>query len=185
MRKKRMPALVAAVLALGMFLGGCGADKKTNVPATDAAAPAETYGTLSEGDAAPDFTAVLADGGSFSLREHKNEVVLLNFWATWCPPCVGEMPAFEQLAKEGIEGFSLVAVNCAEDKGTVDAFLSENGYSFPAAYDETGEIGAKYPTDGIPYTLVIRNGIIEKIYLGAPRDAYGEYKSAVEECLKK
>ena len=51
-------------------------------------------------DLAPDFTATLADGSSFTLSEHRGSVILLNFWATWCGPCVGEMPAFEQLNNE-------------------------------------------------------------------------------------
>ena len=184
MKNKKIAALLAVAAAAAVLLGGCGADRQPAAGSEETTA-AESYGILAEGDAAPDFTAELAGGGSFKLSEHKNETVLLNFWATWCPPCVGELPAFEQLAKDGIEGFSLLAVNCGENRGTVDAFLAENGYTFPVAYDETNAVGRMYPTDGIPYTLVIRNGIIEKIYLGAPRNAYAEYKSAVDGSVRE
>ncbi|MBR4671248.1 MAG: TlpA family protein disulfide reductase [Butyrivibrio sp.] len=141
---------------------------------------------LSEGDKAPDFTAKLADGTEFKLSDHNNEVVLLNFFASWCPPCMGEMPAFEKLKNDNIEGLSIICVDCMEDKETVDQLIKDEGYTFPIAYDEDGAIEMLYPTEGIPYTLVIKNGTIEKIYLGADNaDAqYAEYKGAIDECLK-
>ena len=174
MTRKTVSVLLALCM-LALCLAGCAG--KTNEPA-------EGPRVLQEGDAAPDFTANLAGGGTFRLSDYSDGVVLLNFWATWCPPCVRELPAFEQLAGEAAEGFALLAVNCSEPGATVDAFLAENGYTFPVAYDEDGGIGAWYPTDGIPYTLIISGGIIQKIYLGAPADAYAEYKGAVEACLE-
>ena len=143
----------------------------------------QTVGEQNNAAAAPDFTAPLNNGKTFTLSEHKDQVVLLNFWATWCPPCVGELPAFEQLKNDQIDGLEIVAVNCAESKRTVDSFIAQNGYTFQFAYDENGAVGALYPTDGIPYTLVIKDGKIVKTFLGAPRDPYNEYKNAVLECL--
>jgi peroxiredoxin len=141
-------------------------------------------GSLSEGMMAPSFTAQLADGGKFSISENRNNVVVLNFWATWCGPCVGEMPAFEKLKNDRMSGVEIVAVNYQESKADVDAFIKENGFTFDIAYDEKGEICDLYPTNGIPYTLIIKNGIIEKTFVGAPADAYNTYKAAIEECLK-
>lgn len=144
---------------------------------------AESYGVLSEGDAAPDFTAELADGNTFTLSEQKGKVVLLNFWATWCGPCVGEMPTFEKLYSEYGDKVSILAVNCLEDKETVNQFIEEEGYTFPIAYDEEGTINMKYPSEGIPYTLIIDGeGVIQKIYVGAAdaETQYQEYKSAIE-----
>lgn len=147
----------------------------------------EGYEVLSEGDTPPDFTAELVDGGSFVLSEKSDKVVLINFWATWCGPCVGEMPAFQQLYDEYGDSLALVAIDCAEDKETVDRFIADNGYTFPVAYDENGEIGGKYPTQGIPYTVIVApDGKISKIYLGA-NDAetqYKEYKAAIDEVMK-
>jgi len=143
------------------------------------------YADLKVGDTAPDFTAELYNGGSFTLSDYKDKVVLVNFWATWCPPCVGELPAFEQLNKDGIDGFVMVAVDCRESKKEVDSFVKDNGYTFNVAYDEDGTIEKMYPTDGIPYTLIIKNGVIENIFLGAPRDPYSEYKNAIDEVLNK
>ena len=141
---------------------------------------------LQVGDKAPDFTAKLVDGSEFKMSDHDNEVVLINFFASWCGPCMREMPAFEKLKNDNIPNLSILCVNCAEDKATVDALVKDEGYTFPVAYDEDWSIEAKYPTEGIPYTLVIKNGVIEKIFMGA-EDAdkqYAEYKGAIDECMK-
>ena len=147
----------------------------------------EPYGELEEGDTAPEFSAPLAGGGTFTLSEQKGKVVLLNFWATWCGPCVKEMPAFERLKEDYGDDVAVLAVNSMEDESTVDQFIKEKGYTFPIAYDTEGEIGEKYPTDGIPYTLVIdAEGSIRNIFLGAyDADAqYEEYKKAIEAARK-
>ena len=142
---------------------------------------------LEEGDVAPDFTATLADGSTFTLSEHDDDVVLLNFFATWCGPCMREMPAFEMLKADGLDGVAILCVDCMEEKKTVDALVKEKGYTFPIAYDEEGVIEEYYPTDGIPYTLVINKGVIARVYLGAmdAETQYKEYKGAIEECLAK
>lgn len=182
------------ILALMLVSSGCGdgfdQEQKDTTGGTGKQAEdnteADSYEELLEGDPAPDFTAQLADGSSFSLSEQKGKVVLLNFWATWCGPCVEEMPAFEKLYGEYGEKVSVLAVNCMEDKDTVKQFISDNSYTFPIAYDVEGDVVMRYPSDGIPYTLVIDGeGVIQNIYVGAAgADAqYQEYKSAIEAVL--
>lgn len=141
---------------------------------------------LKEGDVAPDFTAKLVDGTEFRLSDYDDKVVILNFFATWCGPCMREMPAFEMLKADGYENLGILCVDCMEDQESVDAFVSENTYTFPIAYDEDGKIEKYYPTDGIPYTLIIDRGIISKIYLGAQdaKTQYAEYKGAIDACMK-
>ena len=142
---------------------------------------------LKEGDAAPDFTAQLASGGTFKMSDCKDKIVLLNFWATWCDPCVGEMPAFEKLKNDNIKDLEIICINCMDEKETVDEFLKEQKYTFNVGYDEEGEIEDLYPTDGIPYTLVINKGKIYKTFLGAEEadKQYETYKSAINECAGK
>ncbi len=138
---------------------------------------------LEEGDIAPDFTAQLTGGGSFKLSDYDDKTVIINFWASWCGPCVGEMPAFEMLKNDNIEDLEIVCINCMEDQGTVDQFAAENGYTFNIGYDEDGRIESYYPTQGIPYTLVVKKGVISSIFVGA-MDAdyqYKEYKNAISE----
>ena len=195
--------LFTALLALSLTACGSAGTKADDQNSSDTAAETPsasdaaskqsakdnvlTYMPLSEGDAAPDFTAALADGSEFTLSDQQGKIVLLNFWATWCGPCVREMPAFETLKEEGGEDVVILAVNCMEYADTVAAFIEENGYTFPIAIDEEGLISAKYPTQGIPYTLLIDgDGIIQNIYVGAA-DAdtqYMEYKSAIDAVLE-
>ena len=142
-------------------------------------------GDLSEGDEAPDFTAELAGGETFTLSDHKDEVVLLDFWATWCGYCIDEMPDVQRLQDDGIDGLTIVAVNCAEAKAQVDAFRLKTGYTFNFAYDEDGVISSQYPTSAIPCTVIVYKGKVKKIFIGASPDAYEEFKSAAEECLNE
>ncbi len=175
--KRTAQIITALFLAASLALAGCHGESSSD----------PDYPELAEGDEAPDFTAVLADGGSFTLSEQEDKIVLLNFWATWCGPCVREMPAFEKLYGEYADTVSIVAVNSMEDQETVNRFISDNGYTFPIAYDEKGEISLKYPSNGIPYTLVIRpDGSIANIYLGAfdADTQYKEYKSAIDAVLQ-
>ncbi|MCM1170646.1 MAG: TlpA family protein disulfide reductase [Clostridium sp.] len=171
-----------------LVLTGCGNGTKTdgNKDAADVPQEQSAYQEVLEGDAAPDFTAEMTDGTTFVLSEQRDKVVLLNFWATWCGPCVKEMPAFEKLNSEYGQEVVILAINCMEDKDTVNKFISDNEYTFPFAYDTEGEIARKYPSDGIPYTLVIgRDGLVKNIYLGAfdADKQYEEYKTAIEAAL--
>lgn len=135
------------------------------------------------GDVAPEFSAPLVDGSTFTLSENSGKVILLNFWATWCPPCVGEMPAFEKLDADYGDEVVILAVNCMEDEESVNQFLEDTGYTFPIAYDVDGEVSFTYPSSGIPYTLVIgKDGIVKNVYVGAS-DAdsqYQIYKAAID-----
>lgn len=141
---------------------------------------------LAEGGTAPDFTALLTDGSTFYFSDQRGKVVLLNFWATWCGPCVMEMPAFQRIYEEYPDQVSILAVNLMEDPQSVDSFIQHEGYTFPVAYDYYGDISMTYPSDYIPYTMVIdQSGIIRNIYVGADgADAqYQEYKSAIDALL--
>ena len=134
---------------------------------------------LEPGDIAPDFTVALTNGEDFTLSDHDGGMVLINFWATWCGPCVGEMPELGQLAEDGIENFDIVCVNCGEDKSTVDGFVNDMGYTFNIAYDTDYTVSEYYPTDYIPYSIIVKNGVVCETYVGAPPDAYESYKNEV------
>lgn len=166
-------------------------DNVSDTAVDDADRPYVNDGTgtikiLQEGDIAPDFTADLVDGSTFRMSEHDDQIVLLNFFATWCGPCMAEMPAFEMLKEDGYENLAILCVDCMEDVRTVDQFVQETGYTFPIAYDEKGLIEFYYPTDGIPFTLLVDHGVIRKIYIGAygAEQQYQEYKSAIDACIQ-
>lgn len=105
---------------------------------------------------APDFTIKSLEGEDVSLSSFQGKTVILNFWATWCPPCRAEMPSmqvmYEELRNEGIE---LVAVDLQEPERTVKKFIEENGYTFTILLDSRGSIGAQYGVRSIPTTFII------------------------------
>ena len=137
---------------------------------------------IKDGVAAPDFTGELMDGTSITLSELQGKPVIINFWATWCGPCVKEMPAFERLKDDFGDKIGIIAVNCGDDAETVKDFVEENGYTFPVVLDEEYSISMLYPTNSIPYTVVLdAEGKVTHISTGA-LDAdtmYERYKEAL------
>ena len=111
------------------------------------------------GSEAPDFTAKLNNGETFTLSDKKGQVILLNFWATWCSNCVKEMPAIEKLYEEYGDQIVIEAKN----------------YSFPVACDTESNISNLYPSAGIPYTVIVgKDGLVTETFLGA-KDADSQY----------
>lgn len=147
-----------------------------------AAGEAQPGVPLKAGNKAPDFTAELIDGSSLALSDLKGKPVIINFWATWCGPCVREMPTFERLKEDFGDEIGIIAVNCGDDADTVKDFVDENGYTFPMALDENYEVAMLYPSNSIPYTVVLdANGKITHVSTGA-YDAdtmYDRYKETL------
>jgi peroxiredoxin len=116
-----------------------------------------------------DFTLPLLDGTHQKLSDLKGNVVFLNFWATWCPPCRQEMPSMETFYQrfKG-RGLEILAVDCQEELRDVSAFMRRNRLSFPAALDTSGKVSSDYGISAIPTTYVIdRSGkIILKVVGG-------------------
>ncbi len=131
------------------------------------------------GSSAPGFVARDLDGRPTSLDDLRGEVVLLNIWATWCPPCVEEMPSMQRLYERMRgEGLRVVAVSIDAASGEVDAggrpggdieeFAEALGLSFEIWHDPSGEIQRIYRTTGVPESFVIdRDGTIIKKVIGA------------------
>ncbi|MBI5958501.1 MAG: redoxin domain-containing protein [Chloroflexi bacterium] len=140
-------------------------------PADQAASDLNVPVGLAVGRRAPDFTAQLLDGQTVSLVDFRGQVVLINFWATWCGPCREEMPDFQtayDLYQD--QGFTVLAVNYREGSSTVGAFADELELTFPIALDESGAINEDLYRDaivGYPTSfLVDTNGVIVKYFPG-------------------
>src|SRR5258705_11091448 len=105
---------------------------------------------------APDFTLRDAGGGTVSLSGYRGNLVLLNFWATWCGPCREEMPSMEQLSRNfGGQGFTILAVNQKESAAQVERFMKTNGLNFRAPLDTDGRVSNSYRVYGIPVSYLI------------------------------
>lgn len=105
---------------------------------------------------APDFTLEDLSGKRVSLKDLRGKVVVLNFWATWCPPCRLEMPSMEKLHRELKEkGLEVVAVNIKETKNEVSKFFDELGLTFSALLDRDGRVSEEYGAWAIPLTYII------------------------------
>ena len=88
-----------------------------------------------------DFTLPRLEGGDVSLSDYRGSVVLLNFWATRCPPCREELPSMVRLQEElGDEGFTILAVSLREEREIVTSFLEENGFELPVLLDSSGAV---------------------------------------------
>ena len=127
---------------------------------------------LVKGVPAPNFTLPGLDGKMVSLNDYKGKVVLLNIWATWCPPCVDEMPSMEKLHQElKSEAFEILAVSLdVLGAKEVIPFMKKHKLSFPALTDTKGAIKSLYQTTGVPESFIInKDGIIVEKIMG-PRD---------------
>jgi cytochrome c biogenesis protein CcmG, thiol:disulfide interchange protein DsbE len=124
------------------------------------------------GSDAPDFHAkVLGSNQVRSMADYKGKVVLLNVWATWCPPCKAELPSLEELYKEyGPKGLKLVAVSIDDyvSEDSIRSFAKSYGLTFDILHDSTHAIERIYQTTGYPETFVIGpEGTIRKKWIGA------------------
>lgn len=107
-------------------------------------------------EALPPFTVKTLEGADTSLASVAGKVVLLNFWATWCPPCRTEMPSI-QVLDDKLKGsaFAVFAISVAEKPVTVTEFLKANPYSYPMYLDESGAASAPFAGQGIPTTFIL------------------------------
>ena len=117
---------------------------------------------------APDFTAPLLSGESFSLGGAQGTPVILNFWATWCGPCRAEMPVIQAAAKNYGERVHFVAVNQGEESAVIQPFVDEFGLTFPIALDQDQAVGSDlYNVTGLPTTFFIDgDGTVRRVWMG-------------------
>ncbi|HNY38888.1 MAG TPA: TlpA disulfide reductase family protein [Bryobacteraceae bacterium] len=123
------------------------------------------------GDNAPGFQVTTAKGKNLTQKEFGGRVLLLNFWASWCPPCKEETPSMNQMAQAlGPKGLVVLGVSVDENQAAYQQFLARERVVFDTALDATAEISANYGTFKYPETYVIgRDGKVLRKYIG-PRD---------------
>ena len=134
---------------------------------------------------APDFTLKDANGRSVSLSSQKGKVVLINFWATWCPPCKAEMPSMNKLYNEmKARGFEVIAVSTDNSLSAVKDFLSKNRLDFPILFDENKTVARQYHVFSMPTTFLIdRNGMIVDKFFGEEEWTDADIRKKIEKLL--
>jgi len=158
--------ILLAILALLLLPVGCSNGAESSV--------------VRVGELAPDFQAQNLDGHTISLSDLRGKPVLLNFWATWCPPCREEMPYLQQIYEEWSgEGLIVLAVNIGESPATVEEFAQVYNLTLPILLDINGEAAQVYNVTAFPTTFFVdRDGIVRKKVIGAFRG-----KEQIEEYL--
>jgi peroxiredoxin len=135
---------------------------------------------------AEDFTLKTSNGPSFRLSDHRGKTVILNFWATWCPPCRDEMPSLERLYRQHKDqGLVLVAVSLDADPKLVPPYVKESNLTFAVALDPKAEVANKYGVRALPASFVVdRAGTMTALALG-PRTWDNDASHSLVEALTR
>jgi cytochrome c biogenesis protein CcmG/thiol:disulfide interchange protein DsbE len=144
--------------------------------------------TSLKGKAAPEIALPTADGKSVKLSDQKGKVVLIDFWATWCGPCVKSLPHINHIAENAAykeKGLQVWAVNVREKAEQVKAFLAQRKMSLTAPLDAEGKTGTAYLVEGIPTTVLIgKDGKVLNVWVGVEEGTAKEQDAAIEAALK-
>ncbi|CAH2715992.1 Thiol-disulfide oxidoreductase ResA [Neobacillus rhizosphaerae] len=164
MMKKVIAAVVLVTLLTVAIVQAM--DKQTEKPETTSQTTANNEG-LAIGAKAPDFELKTLTGETVKLSSLKGKKVMLNFWATWCPPCKAEMPEMEQFYKQAGDDVVILAVNI-DPQLDVQGFVNENKITFPILLDADDKVNETYQILSIPTTYFIDSkGIIKNKFTGS------------------
>ena len=139
------------------------------------------------GDDVPEFVVEMFDGQKINIKDLKGKIVLINFWATWCPPCQEELKRVQKEIIDRFKGkdFVFLAISCEESKEQVKKFRERNGYTFPMGLDPERKIYSKFATATIPRNFIIdKKGKIVEIEVGYTKEAFSKMIEKLERLLK-
>ena len=167
MKKTSAFPVVALLAALAAFAWPASA--------TDGAAPA------------PPFTLASRAGGEVSLADLKGQVVMINFWASWCGPCRKEFPALDQIyAKYKPMGFTLVAINVESEKADAEKFLATTPASFPILFDPDNKVSGSYGVSAMPTTVLVdRQGRVRWLHRAYKPGDEAKYIEQIRAALRE
>jgi peroxiredoxin len=139
------------------------------------------------GDDVPEFVVEMFDGQKINIKDLKGKIVLINFWATWCPPCQEELKRVQKEIIDRFKGkdFVFLAISREESKEQVKKFRERNGYTFPMGLDPERKIYSKFATATIPRNFIIdKKGKIVEIEVGYTKEAFAKMIEKLERLLK-
>ena len=140
-----------------------------------------------EGKAAPDFALKSSTGENLRLSEFRGDVVMINFWATWCGPCRQEMPLLDELyARYERVGFNLLGVNIDDDSRRAMQMIEELGVDFPVLFDARKEVSKLYEVDAMPVTVLVdREGNVRYVHHGYKPGYEEKYLDQIRSLLRE
>ena len=140
-----------------------------------------------EGQLAPDFALKSSTGENLRLSEYRGDVVMLNFWATWCGPCRQEMPLLDELYKRYERvGFNLLGVNIDDDSRRAMRMIEELGVNFPVLFDARKEVSKLYEVEAMPVTVLIdREGNVRYVHHGYKPGYEDKYLDQIRSLLRE
>ena len=139
------------------------------------------------GKPAPDFALKSSAGQNLRLSEYRGDVVMINFWATWCGPCRQEMPLLDQLySRYERVGFNLLGVNIDDDSDRALDMIRELGVNFPVLFDARKEVSKLYDVDAMPVTVLVdREGNVRYVHQGYKPGYEDKYLDQVRSLLRE
>ncbi len=142
---------------------------------------------LDVGSTAPDFTLKSRSGENIKLSEQRGDVVMINFWASWCAPCRQEMPLLEELHDRYADlGFTLLGVNVEEDSSAALDLLKEIPVTFPVLFDSRNDVSKRYNVVAMPTTVILdRDGNVRYVHKGYLPGYEDEYRKQIKELIRE
>ncbi|MGB6356376.1 MAG: TlpA disulfide reductase family protein [Steroidobacteraceae bacterium] len=152
-----------------------------------AVAVAATAFAADAGGPAPAFTLTTLTGAPGALSQYKGQVVMVNFWATWCGPCQQEMPLLDQMYKKyKPAGFTLIGVNVDKEAPPVKELMARKPVSFPVLLDPANQVSKAYHVDEMPSSVIIdRKGEIRYIHRGYKPGDENEYQDRIRQLIRE
>ena len=139
-----------------------------------------------EGEA-PNFTLESFGGETISLDTYRGDVVMINFWATWCGPCREEMPILDELySRYQRAGFQLLGVNIDDEPQRAKDMIAELGVSFPVLFDSSKEVSELYSVQAMPVSVMVdRHGVIRYVHHGYKPGYEDKYLDQIRELIRE
>ena len=148
---------------------------------------AANAGAVGVQDQAPDFTLKSLEGSNLRLDEFRGQVVLINFWASWCGPCRQEMPLLDRLHHRYEDtGFAVLGVNVEGKAGPAQEIVDKTNVTFPILIDDGQKVSEMYNLQAMPSTVVVdRDGVVRYIHLGYKPGDEAKYVEVVKQLIRE